>query len=575
MLKDMLGLAWVLPILFLFTANTQALAGPAADFQAGWQSFHELVDSPDQAKYRSYWMQVKNHFERAYSANPKGQYAPKALYYMGRTYQELGKRSFLEKDFQQALKYLERVVQEFPSHSWADDAKLFQAKIQLENLNNPEQAYLELLYIEHNYPEGDMLPRAKEMLQELDRKFMQQVGLSPEVQAASKPEKKTQPKKDRQDAAKTAALQNIRHWSSDDYTRVVLDLEQDTDFEHFLLQPDQELGTPHRLVVDLKHSRLAQGLKEELLIQDGVVSRVRCAKRSNNESRVVLDIQDLEDYRAFSLQNPFRVVLDLHSSPGKKAQSLAQAQSPQIFSLDEQSKAMSGSLVEQLGLGIQTVMIDPGHGGKDPGAVYGSILEKDIVLRFAKILGEILEERGFEVLYTRKNDSFLPLEERTALANSKKADLFISVHANAHKSSKVNGLEVYYLNLAQSEDAVRVAARENAVSTNKISDLQMILTDLMLNSKINESSNLADIVLASTVKYGQQFYSMNDNGVRRAPFYVLMGAKMPAVLLELGYLTNATDRKNLQSYAYLKRLAWGVANGIEQYKKNIQEFAKL
>ncbi|MFP4392661.1 MAG: N-acetylmuramoyl-L-alanine amidase [Desulfohalobiaceae bacterium] len=554
----------------------QCLAGPAQDFQKGWREFHELVDSEEKAKYRSHWMQLKERFQAAYQTSPQGSYAPKSLYYLGRTYQELGKRSFLNKDFQKALKYFEQMVHEFPSHSWADDAKLYQAKIQLENLKNPEQAYLELLHIEHNYPHGDMLPKAKEMLKELDKEFMQQVGISPEEHQKKLQEKQSS-KSDQGSKAsqKKASLQDIRHWSSDEYTRVVLDLAQAAEFEHFLLKPNQELNKPHRLVVDFKNVALSQKVEKELTIQDGVVQRVRSAKHKNGISRVVLDIENLEDYRVFSLQNPFRVVLDLHdSTQGKEQKTLARTMEvPQGFSLDAQSKAMTESLVEQLGLGIQTVMIDAGHGGKDPGAVAAGMLEKDITLRFAKILGEILEERGFEVKFTRETDTFLPLEERTALANSKKADLFLSVHANAHKNSKVSGFEVYYLNLAQNEDSVRVAARENAVSENKISDLQMILTDLMLNSKIKESKNLANVVLSSSMDYGKQFYSLNDNGVRRAPFYVLMGAKMPAVLLELGYLTNPRDRKNLQSYAYLKRLAWGMANGIEKYKKNIQEYA--
>ncbi|MGM0424032.1 MAG: N-acetylmuramoyl-L-alanine amidase [Thermodesulfobacteriota bacterium] len=555
----------------------QSWAGPAQDFQKGWRQFHELVESEEKAKYRSNWMQIKSRFQAAYQANPQGSYAPKSLYYLGRTYQELGKRSFLDKDFKKALEYFERMVHEFPSHSWADDAKLYKAKIQLENLQKPEQAYLELLHIEHNYPDGDMLSKAKEMLKELDREFMQQVGISPEEEMEKLQEEQTsESDPGRTASGKQPTLQDIRHWSSDEYTRVVLDLEQEAEFEHFLLKPNQELGKSHRLVVDLKEVGLGQKIDNKLDIQDGLVQQVRSARRKNGVSRVVLDIGKIEDYRVFSLQNPFRVVLDLHgTSQQKKQKSLAQGKVPQGFSLDEQSKAMSDSLVEQLGLGIQTVMIDAGHGGKDPGAVAGGVQEKNITLRFAEILGEVLEERGLQVKYTRQTDKFLPLEERTALANSKKADLFLSVHVNAHKSTKLSGFEIYYLNLAQSEDSVRVAARENAVSKNKISDLQMILTDLMLNSKIKESRNLANVVLTSTMDYGKKFYSLNENGVRRAPFYVLMGAKMPAVLLELGYLTNPTDRKNLQSYTYLKRLAWGVANGIEEYKKNIQEYASL
>jgi N-acetylmuramoyl-L-alanine amidase len=193
----------------------------------------------------------------------------------------------------------------------------------------------------------------------------------------------------------------------------------------------------------------------------------------------------------------------------------------------------------------------------------------------ATILGKILKDRGLKVLYTRTTDVFIPLEERTALANSNKVDLFISLHVNAHRRHSIQGFEIYYLNLAQSKDAVRVAARENAVSTKKISDLQVIFTDLMLNSKIEESHNLAETVLDETLEYNDTFYSVHNNGVRRAPFYVLMGAKMPAVLVELGYLTNAQERKRLKSYAYLKRMAWGIANGIMSYKKEIQKFASF
>jgi N-acetylmuramoyl-L-alanine amidase len=231
--------------------------------------------------------------------------------------------------------------------------------------------------------------------------------------------------------------------------------------------------------------------------------------------------------------------------------------------------------VEQLGLDIQTIMIDPGHGGKDPGAVYGRLYEKTINLRLGKMLGRILRDKGYQVRYTRTDDRFVPLEERTAMANSKKADLFISLHVNAHENSRVNGLEVYYLNVASSKDSVRVAARENAVSTKKISDLQVILTDLMLNSKIEESRNLADVVLKKVLESERSFCSLTNHGVRKAPFYVLMGAKMPAVLLEIGYITNSHDRKNLQSKNYLQLMAQGIAQGIRAYQAQINKYAVL
>jgi len=563
-------------------AGVQAAANQS--FQAGWGEFHRLCENPSQAKFRSAWLQVKEHFQKAFSSDPKGDVAPKALYYLGRTYQELGKRSYLDKDFVQAIDYFDKVVERFPSHSWADDAKLYQAKIHLNSLDDPDQAYLDLLSIVHNYPDGDMADEAKQMLHELDKRFMQQVGMQLDAEApeTAAKEETTRPKPNPEEPAQAEEEQgglnrlvDIRHWSSDEYTRVVLDLEEETPIDHFLLKPDPKLKTPYRLVVDLKDTCVSQDLNESLSIEDGILEQVRAGQNKKTKARVVLDIENLNNYRAFTLDNPFRVVLDVYAPEKAGRAQLAKNQPQKKLTIDEKSKSLSGSLVEQLGLGIQTVMIDPGHGGKDPGAVYGKLYEKDINLRLAKILGKTLKDKGYDVLYTRTKDTFIPLEERTAIANSKKADLFISLHVNAHKNRNVQGFEIYYLNLAQSEDAVRVAARENAVSTKKISDLQVILTDLMLNSKIQESQNLAETVLDKTLSYSRKFYDLDDHGVRQAPFYVLMGAKMPSVLVEIGYITNQRDRKKLQSYAFLKRLAYGITQGISTYRQKIQNYASL
>jgi N-acetylmuramoyl-L-alanine amidase len=561
-------------LLFVLLGSFPAQAGPSSEFNTGWREFHRLLKTPEEAKFRSSWMRVKRSFHKGYTQAPNGPYAPKCLYYLGRTYQELGKRSYLKKDFLKAVDYFERVVGRFPSHSWSDDAKLYVAKIHLNNLQDRNQAYLDLLSIEHNYPDGDMIDEARSLLKELDKKYMQQVGMEPPQPdpVTSAPEKagSTDTSSGTSPApsmSSLAELMKVRHWSSDDYTRVVLDLDQETDFEHMLLKPDPKLKTPYRLVVDLTSSRLGQGVQEELAIEDGILQQVRTGQYRKTKTRVVLDVKELNNYRTFSLDNPFRVVVDVYAPESEARKRSARQATPE--------EDTSGTLVEQLGLDIQTVMIDPGHGGKDPGAVFGKLYEKDINLRLAKVLGSILEDKGYTVLYTRTKDVFIPLEERTAIANSKKADLFLSLHVNAHKNRNVHGLEVYYLNLATSKDAVRVAARENAVSTKKISDLQVILSDLMLNSKIKESSKLAETVLDKALSYSRKFYDLNDHGVRRAPFYVLMGAKMPAILVETGYLTNSEERKKLQSYTYLKRLAWGIANGINAYRQEIKKFAQL
>jgi len=249
-----------------------------------------------------------------------------------------------------------------------------------------------------------------------------------------------------------------------------------------------------------------------------------------------------------------------------------EAKTPQI-TVTPQQKKYSGSLVEQLGLKVRTIMIDAGHGGKDPGAVAHGIQEKDINLRMARILGQMLKDQGFEVHYTRTSDKFLPLEERTAMANAKNADLFISIHCNAYKDKSVRGLEVYYLNLATDAQAVRVAARENGVSAKKISDMQFILSDLMLNSKINESRQMASIVEKETLRAVRAQFPLSSHGSKGAFFYVLTGARMPSILVELGYLTNPEEAAKLNSEAYLKAMARGLANGVMAYRNKVERLA--
>lgn len=233
------------------------------------------------------------------------------------------------------------------------------------------------------------------------------------------------------------------------------------------------------------------------------------------------------------------------------------------------SKRTSGVL-EQLGLTVRTIMLDPGHGGKDPGAQAGGIEEKQFTLAMAKRVGALLRKKGFVVHYTRTGNSYISLQKRPDLANAKKADLFISIHANANANAAVRGLETYYLDEAKTHDAALVAARENSVSVKNISDVQFIVTDLMLSSKVKESHHLAECVhrgILQRLKGAKK--PAHSNGVRSAPFYVLVGARMPAILVEFGYITNSADAGNLKSEAYLQHQAEGLVDGILQYKAEL------
>jgi N-acetylmuramoyl-L-alanine amidase len=228
------------------------------------------------------------------------------------------------------------------------------------------------------------------------------------------------------------------------------------------------------------------------------------------------------------------------------------------------------SIVQQLGLSASRIVIDPGHGGHDPGTMKSGLREKDIVLDVSQRLQKLLTRDGFEVVMTRDKDVFIPLEERTAIANSKSADLFVSIHVNAARTTKPRGTETYYLNLATTPDAEEVAARENAVTTRRVSELQSILQKVLNNEKITESRELASRVQTSL---SSELYSSTrdsrNRGVKTAPFYVLLGARMPSVLVEIAYLTNRNDSKLLADGDFRQKVAESIAAGVRGYQDSL------
>ena len=228
---------------------------------------------------------------------------------------------------------------------------------------------------------------------------------------------------------------------------------------------------------------------------------------------------------------------------------------------------------------MSRIVIDPGHGGRDygaPGYLKG-VHEKKVVLKIAKRLAKKIREKlHCQVIMTRKSDRYLTLEERTAIANTKNADLFISIHTNAARNRKAYGIETFFLNLATDNDSILVAARENATSTKNISDLQTILSDLMQNAKINESSRLAASVQNSICDYMRKYYKrIKNKGVKQAPFYVLLGAQMPAILIETSFISNPTECRRLINTKYYDRLCDGIVNGIRAYIKETNPTAFL
>lgn len=355
------------------------------------------------------------------------------------------------------------------------------------------------------------------------------------------------------DAKKQTSIEGIRYATYESYTRVVIDVNGPLDFTQ------NRLSNPDRIYFDLKNCSISGEKQSPLNIGDDVLKEVRMARFDKNTVRVVFDVKKTKNYYAFVLENPYRLVVDIYA-PAK--------QTPPRKKNDNNKKVSVGKSLYE----IKTVVIDAGHGGKDPGAIGPKGLkEKDITLHVAKRLGKILKERnGIEIIYTRDRDKFVPLNERTELANAKKAELFISIHTNASKRRNTRGLETYFLNWTNDRDATKVAARENKVSVRKMqkmqNELQFILQDLARDNKRKESMRLAQSVQNSMVTSLKKKYSrIKDLGVKYALFYVLVGAEMPSILVEVSFVSNHEEERRLSTEQYKNRIADAIALGINSY----------
>jgi N-acetylmuramoyl-L-alanine amidase len=310
-----------------------------------------------------------------------------------------------------------------------------------------------------------------------------------------------------------------------------------------------------------------------------MLRQVRVGKQKNNSTRVVLDLAMPAEYKAFALKGPDRIVIDL----GTTKQAVLAANPTEIRSLpaagDPIAKVLAQTpedrqpqvrLPEGGSNRLRRIVVDAGHGGKDPGAIGPrGTKEKDVTLAMAlKLAKRLKQEFGCQVILTRDKDVYLALEERTALANRVGADLFISIHANASRNRSVRGVETYYLNFSKNDKAAAVAARENGTSLKQVGDLEMILFDLMANSKINESSRLAAEIQSSLVNsLGRHYSQIKDHGVRQGPFYVLLGATMPSVLVETAFISNKTEESRLKSSKFQGRAADAIVAGVKRFAK--------
>jgi N-acetylmuramoyl-L-alanine amidase len=503
----------------------------------------------------------------------EGKVADRCYYLIGQCYHAVYDARQSRGDLRAAMDNYREVVNKFPRSPLADDAQYLIGE--LYSSEDPSEAYVEFAKVRLFFPKGDMRSKAQERSAQLAR----QLGCDKakkKVQSVSSPakEKKGDGAEPRSAPAPACPslvrLEKIQHWSADDYTRVVLYTSGALIYKEHTIAADLKNKQPGKIYVDLVDCAVNPKMESRISIMDRFLQEVRAEQCEPALARVILDTMEIDSYRIFPLTDPARLVIDVRGSRRK-----TEAAAPKID--PDALKKAAPTLARQLALGVKRIVLDPGHGGKDKGAISpNKVYEKDIVLSIARHLKKDLEEKtGCEVILTRTKDRFISLEERTAIANSQKADLFISIHTNAHEDKQYHGIETYFLNLSKDKESARVAAFENATSTKKVSDLEAILHDLLLSTKINESARLAKEVQKCTVRTIKRDYeSVRDLGTKQAPFYVLLGAEMPSILIETAFLTNAQEEKRLKDSAFQDKLAKGITAGIESYIQQMRGFAK-
>jgi N-acetylmuramoyl-L-alanine amidase len=401
------------------------------------------------------------------------------------------------------------------------------------------------------------------------------------------------------------ALRSIRHEVLPEALRITIDLDREVQFY------EERIAGPDRVFIDLQNTRAVESLRDTTIAMSGqVVKQIRVGTQVGSRTRVVFDLTGNSPYSIYTLYDPYRVVIDFERrgapavtmrppapmpaaasavvppassapAPGRTGPVLAAVPSP-VASIaplppppaPPSTNAGGGfSLSRQLGLGISRIVIDPGHGGNDSGATVTGLTESGLVLDVALRLEKLLQkQRDVEVVLTRRTNAYVPLEERTAIANRSEADLFLSIHANANASRSVRGVETYFLNFAANPEAEAIAARENAGSSRSMRELPDIVQAIALNNKLDESRDFAAIVQSTLYERLRKVNrTLRNLGVKQAPFMVLIGAEMPAILAEISFMTNSQEATLLKTEKYRQQIAEALLAGVMQYQEALKK----
>jgi N-acetylmuramoyl-L-alanine amidase len=645
-----------------------------AQFETAERMREALNGKPSTQRTRREYQQVGDAYRRVYYLSPGSSKADSSVVAVAELLLQQGRSFNDEKALRAAIAQYEFLRHDYPGSKYRFDALFTIGQVyqqDLDELDKAKQTFQEFL---KRYPRQRLAMQARDAIQEIDAEV-------------SRRSRRPQPQRETKLVEAKAAMPlvtGIRYWSTPDYTRVAIDLEAEVKYEA------GRVPNPDRIFFDLHDTKLASALVGKSFdVSDGFLRKIRVAQFQKDMARVVLDVDDVSDYSAFLLPNPYRLIIDIHGRNPQKTTAVAKAEAPVKKPAEETAKPKEAaaaqktagetskpvaagatkasakaattttdttskesapnpasaktatkagkgadnksadenttgkgdangidanqeqratqrptskptfqavaprapekqqrksttaeahiaqptadgerSLIRALGLKIGRIVVDAGHGGHDTGTIASNgLMEKDLVLDVARRLGRLLQARlGAEVIYTRDDDSFVPLETRTAIANQQQADLFISIHANSSADRRARGVETYYLNFTSSADALEVAARENAVSEKSIHELQDLVKKIALRDKIEESREFATNVQTSLYQnLSVRDRGLRDRGVRKAPFIVLIGANMPSILAEISFVSNPTDARKLQTPEYRQKIADALYKGVTKY----------
>ncbi len=364
------------------------------------------------------------------------------------------------------------------------------------------------------------------------------------------------------DHANRTKVRAVRHWSYDAYTRVVIEFSGPVETSIQRLPADAAAERPERLYFDLPGVWVGREWDTPQPVADGLLGTIRLGQFASDSARAVIDLARYERHRMFALTGPDRLVIDVF---GPRAARSLDPGADLAAAEREAGSAAGGAAPPARKL---LVVLDPGHGGNDPGTLGArGMREKDITLAVARSAKRRLEARGFDVLLTRSSDRTLSLEERTAIAEGANGDVFVSIHVNAAPRTRVRGIETYYLDANHERHALGVAARESGVQPGQLDALQRVLAGFKVSEVGSRSARLASSVHREVVGGVRAAYgSVDDLGVKRGPFHVLFLSDAPAVLVEIGFLSNPTEAARLRSSLYREVIAEQIARGLSRFR---------